>query len=128
MCENDNKRRFLGTLMMLGLLVGSLVGGQLGDRLGRKRTMLLAITLIAPLTMFSGFSPNYVTYAILRFVCCCCLPLVWVCKGPLTLELFGTKYRKWVIIAQDFVSALSQMVLVLIIYYEIWCKKNTKKF
>ena len=31
-CDNESKRRLLGTLMMLGLLLGSLVGGRLPDR------------------------------------------------------------------------------------------------
>ena len=117
-CEDDHKHRFLGTLMMLGLLFGSLVGGQLGDRIGRKRTMLLAVTIIIPTTMFGGFSPNYPAYAILRFVSCSCLPLIWVCRGNLILELFGTEHRKWVIFVLDFTSALSQIVVVLIIYLE----------
>ena len=41
-CDDESKRRLLGTLMMLGLLIGSLIGGRLGDKFGRKITLLIS--------------------------------------------------------------------------------------
>ena len=115
-CDQESKRRLLGTLMMLGLLIGSLIGGPLSDRFGRKITMLISQVILTPVVMFSGFSPNYTTYAVLRVISATCLPPMWLCGHSLTLELFGKEYRKSVVMIKDFMMPCSQLMLVLIIY------------
>ncbi len=65
-CGEQYKRRFLGTLMMLGMLLGSVVAGYLGDRIGRRRTILIAIILIGPSVAAGALAPNYEIYAALR--------------------------------------------------------------
>ena len=115
-CDQESKRKFLGTLMMLGLLIGSLIGGPLSDRFGRKITMLISQVILTPVVMFSGFSPNYATYAVLRVISATCLPPMWLCGHTLTLELFGKNYRKSVMMIKDFIMPFSQLMLVLIIY------------
>ena len=115
-CDEESKRRLLGTLLMLGLLIGSLIGGRLSDKFGRKITMLGAHLILTPVVMFGGFSPNYATYAVLRVISATCLPLMWLCGHSLTLELFGKEYRKSVVMTKDFISPVSQLILVLIIY------------
>ena len=115
-CDNESRRRLLGTLMMLGLLIGSLIGGRLSDRFGRKITMLISQLILTPVVMFGGFAPNYATYAVLRLISATCLPPMWICGHSLTLELFGKEYRRSVVMAKDFVSPFSQLILVLIIY------------
>ena len=54
--------------MMLGLLVGSFVGGRLGDAYGRKPVMFGALAILVPSVVAGGIYPNYIAYAILRFV------------------------------------------------------------
>ena len=115
-CDEESKRRLLGTLMMLGLLIGSLIGGRLSDKFGRKITMLMSQLILTPVVMFGGYSPNYTTYAILRLISATCLPPMWLCSHSLTLELFGKEYRKSVVMTKDFISPISQLILVLIIY------------
>ena len=46
-CDNEDKQKFLGTLMMSGLLVGSVVGGLSGDYFGRKRSLYAATLVMA---------------------------------------------------------------------------------
>ena len=58
-CDQESKRKFLSTIMMLGLLIGGLLGGTLSDKFGRKNTTLVATLAIIPTTMFAGYSPNY---------------------------------------------------------------------
>ena len=115
-CEDEWKRRFLGTLLMLGLLVGSIIGGRLGDKFGRKVTIFGAHIVMIPIVMFGGFSPNYATYASLRLVSATCLPIMWISGHVLTLELFGKEYRKSIAMVKDFFAPMSELVLVVIIY------------
>ena len=115
-CEDEWKRRILGTLMMLGLLVGSIIGGRLGDKFGRKVSILGAHLVMIPVVMFAGYSPNYEIYAVLRFVSATCLPIMWISGHVLTLELFGKEFRKSIAMVKDFFAPMSELVLVIIIY------------
>ena len=115
-CDEEYKRRFLGTLMMLGLLFGSFIGGWLGDKFGRKITLLVSHIILAPIVTFGGLSPNYETYAALRLISATCLPAMWISGHCLTLEIFGKEYRKSVVMVKDFVFPSGQLILVGIIY------------
>ena len=53
-CENENKRKILGTILVLGLLFGSLIGGRIGDQFGRKKAFIFAILLTVPVTIIAG--------------------------------------------------------------------------
>ena len=46
-CDNEDKQKFLGTLMMSGLLIGSVVGGLSGDYFGRKASLYAATLVMA---------------------------------------------------------------------------------
>ena len=116
-CDQEPKRRFLSTIMMLGLMLGSLLGGRLGDQFGRKATMVAAVLIIAPVVTLNGFSPNYVCYAILRLISCTCLPFIWICCNTLLLEVFGSNHRKWVVIAKDFGYSIGGSLLTLFVYF-----------
>ena len=115
-CDDEFKSRFLGTLLMLGLLIGSLIGGWLGDKFGRKVTMIASHLIMTPVVMFSGFSPNYETYAVLRLISASCLPIFWVCGHSLMLELFGKEYRNSVIMLKSAMGPPAQLILVMITY------------
>ena len=115
-CDDEWKRRLLGTLLMLGLLIGSIIGGRVGDRFGRKITILWSHIILAPIVMFAGFSPNYPIYALLRFISATCQPIMWISGHVLTLELFGKEYRKSIAIVKDFFAPMSELVLCVIIY------------
>ena len=45
-CNNEDKQKFLGTLMMSGLLIGSVIGGLSGDYFGRKKSLYAATLVI----------------------------------------------------------------------------------
>ena len=115
-CDDEWKRRLLGTLLMLGLLIGSVIGGRVGDKFGRKITILGAHLVMTPIVMFGGFSSSYEIYATLRLVSATCLPIMWISGHVLTLELFGKEYRKSIAMVKDFFAPMSELVLVIIIY------------
>lgn len=52
----------------LGSFLSQLVGGLLADRLGRRRVMLLALTLSPPFLLALGFAPGYPLILIAAFV------------------------------------------------------------
>ncbi len=115
-CDDDSKRRFLGTLMMLGLMIGSLVGGRLGDAIGRKRTMFMAVGVIAPSVFFGAFAPNYETYAALRLLTCSCLPIVWLSYHASLLECFSHRHLVPLTCVKDLMYAVALFVLVFMAY------------
>lgn len=116
-CDKESERRFLSTIMMIGLTIGSLIGGRLSDRFGRKVTMLIAVSVIVPIVTFSGYAPNYESYAILRLISCTCLPFSWICCNSLHLEIFGTDHRKSVVIAKDFTYPTGQILMILFVFF-----------
>ena len=112
----ETKRRLLSTIMMLGLMCGSLIGGRLGDKFGRRSVMLCAVTVVVPLLAFSGYAQDYTTYAVLRFIVCSALPCIWVTNHSLTMEVFGSHYRKTAVLVKDFIWPSCQLLAVLIYY------------
>ena len=53
-CDNEYKKSFLGTVLIMGLLFGSLLGGFIGDKFGRKTANFLALAAIVPFTIGAG--------------------------------------------------------------------------
>ena len=92
------------------------MGGQLSDRFGRKKTMLLSVMIIVPACMFGGYSPNYACYVTLRLITCTFLPCIWVSNHSMTMEAFGHKNRKSVIIVKDFLWPICQLILIAVVY------------
>ncbi len=79
--------------MMLGFMLGSLIGGITNDKFGRKKTMLFSCIVTVATTIGGGYSPNYLTYAVLRLICCTSLPPSWVATHNLALEIFNKVSR-----------------------------------
>ena len=57
-----------GTLFFLGMLVGAAAFGRLADRLGRRRVLLVTVSLDAVFGLLSAFSPNFAILLTLRFL------------------------------------------------------------
>lgn len=116
-CQQESKRRLLGTIMMLGLMIGSLIGGRLSDKFGRRKSMLGSIFVIVPCVMFGGYSPNYECYLILRLISCSALPCIWISNSCATVEIFDPKSRKNVMLVKDLLWPSCQLILIAIIYF-----------
>lgn len=56
------------SLTMVGYLIGCLMSGWLGDHLGRRKGLLINLTIFAIATFCGGFSPNMETLCGLRLV------------------------------------------------------------
>ena len=113
----ETRRRFLSSIMMIGLLIGSILGGRLGDKYGRRFMMLCATIIIIPIVTFAGYSRDYITYGILRLLACTAVPWIWICSHNLAMEIFGPDQRKSVVILKDLFWPASQVFAVAIYYF-----------
>jgi AAHS family benzoate transporter-like MFS transporter len=58
----------LASYTFIGLFVGAVALGALGDRVGRKRMLVVGVTIFALFMGTAGLARNYEEFAILRFL------------------------------------------------------------
>jgi putative MFS transporter len=58
----------LGSASLVGMLIGNTVGGWYADRAGRRRTMVLAVTLFSVATALTGLSVGFYSASGFRFL------------------------------------------------------------
>lgn len=58
---------WLASSALFGMMIGAMVFGTLSDKLGRKKTILLCVTLFSGFTFLGSFAESPTTFAILRF-------------------------------------------------------------
>ena len=115
-CGDQSHNKFLGTILMLGLLIGSIIGGVVADRYGRRMSMLLALILICPSLIIGAFSPNYEAYITLRFINCVGFPIVWLSIHSTILEMFSDQYKWLVASIENMLGVLSFLTLALLAF------------
>ncbi len=116
-CNLKERRKFLGTLMMFGLLTGSFLGGWASDYFGRKSSMFTALLILAPCMTATGFATSYEMYASLHLVCCTMVPILWLTKHTLCLEIFSSSHKKAVLCAKVLMWTSSLLLLVVMVYF-----------
>ena len=57
-----------GTTFFVGMVAGGVIFGRISDTFGRKIALIIGIFLCAVAQLAGGFSKNYVTYVIFRFI------------------------------------------------------------
>jgi len=92
-CEDEWKQTLASTTYMFGMLFGGVLLGNLADIIGRRLSFTLNNFLLASVMTASAFSPDVVTFCVLRFFCGVAgvfhfnIIFVW------GVEAVGSKYR-----------------------------------
>lgn len=58
----------LASAALFGMMFGAMIFGTLSDKLGRKKTILICVSLFSGFTFLGAFASNPVEFAILRFI------------------------------------------------------------
>jgi AAHS family benzoate transporter-like MFS transporter len=58
----------LGSCALVGMMVGALFFGPLSDRIGRRKTIMICVTLFSAFTVINGFAHGPEEFAICRFI------------------------------------------------------------
>ncbi|MBI2172396.1 MAG: MFS transporter [Chloroflexi bacterium] len=91
---------------LAGTFIGALIGGMLGDRIGRKRTLLIGLTMFSTGMVLKGLSPNFVVFNIV-----CWTGALGVGSAiPLTFTLLAeyapAKYRGTVLVTMGIMAII----------------------
>ena len=92
-CEKENLKKLLNTILILGILFGSMIGGWIGDRFGRKLACFLPCLIWIPTVIGAGFVNSFEAYAALHFIYTACLPLNWINTNVYLSEIFSPGWR-----------------------------------
>ena len=115
-CEMQYKQMILAVMVMSGLTIGSEIGGRLGDKYGRKIVMLVSTLVIVPTVMFSGYSNDFWTYAVLKLICISALPCIWFNSHNLVIEIFSKDRRKNAVVIKEILWPIGGLGLVIVFY------------
>ena len=100
-CDKEYLKNILRQILILGLLFGSIIGGWLGDKFGRKKATFLALLIMAPSVILTGFVNSYVAYATLHFIYSSTLPIIWVNVIVYSSEIYSPSWRYGFTIANE---------------------------
>ncbi|CAH2053985.1 unnamed protein product, partial [Iphiclides podalirius] len=93
-CGRSWLASFTQMMLQLGVLLGSILFGFLSDRYGRKNTFLTSISSLIVLGFAIPFSPDYVTFTVLRFFLGMATAGTMVVSFVLVMETAGPNYRE----------------------------------
>ncbi|XP_030760231.1 synaptic vesicle glycoprotein 2B-like isoform X2 [Sitophilus oryzae] len=67
LCIEEHKKEWLVSITLLAMACGSLIWGILGDYIGRRRALLLALTVTSLFSAVASVMPTYGTFMTARF-------------------------------------------------------------
>ena len=88
-CSNDYYRSVSSSVDMASKMGSSIVWGLLSDKFGRKRTILVCSVFLTLTGVASSFSPNMITFIVLRGTVAFCATGLFLCGFVYCMELVG---------------------------------------
>ena len=67
-CDKKFIKNVIGTTYMVGLMIGSFGFGLLSDAIGRRKTLIIGLTLTSVSGVLGAFMPNAILFGIMRFL------------------------------------------------------------
>jgi len=116
-CDDEWKIPAASSAYMVGLLVGSFLLGTIADLIGRKITFTLVSLSLAIVMTATAFSPNYLTFAILRFFAGIFGMGIFLITFVWGMEATGKKYRVIVGVMYQSIFSIGDCLLGLVAYY-----------
>jgi OCT family organic cation transporter-like MFS transporter 4/5 len=95
-CDRVKIIYFIMTIQMIGVFIGSPIFGQISDSFGRKWTLFGSVAMLIFFGTISAFSPNWQTFAALRFLVGFCLGGTITTAHVILVEMLSQKHRLWV--------------------------------
>lgn len=93
MCDRAGMHASIGAAPMGGYILGGFIFGSLSDKLGRKPTFLLSNLILLSSGIACALAPNYLTFAIGRFIVGASIAGVESACFVMSLELVGPSKR-----------------------------------
>ncbi|KAF7996813.1 hypothetical protein HCN44_002459 [Aphidius gifuensis] len=120
-CEREWMRSTSESLLMTGVMVGSICLGSLSDHMGRRPVFFFSLIVQLVAGMAIAFSPNYITYVILRLIVGISVGGVYTIAFVISLEMVGPSKRRITgICCQLFWTTGYVLVGVLAYFFRNW--------
>jgi putative MFS transporter len=94
---SHTEKAFMGSAVFVGFFIGALISGKLSDTRGRKPTFIIGALLVCIFATGSAFSPNYLSFLILRALNGLGIGMSIPSSTSLATEITPTVYRAWVL-------------------------------
>ncbi|XP_038053165.1 organic cation transporter protein-like [Patiria miniata] len=115
-CDREDLPGYAQSVWFAGLLVGSLLWGSVGDWIGRRKTFILAFSLVTISSIVTSFVPSFTAYTAMRFFTAACsyggVLMVYV----LMSEIVGPKQRVTANTMLFFSFAIGYLLLTLLAF------------
>ena len=113
-CSNDWYRSVSSSVYMASKMGSSILWGLMSDKYGRKRSILLCSVLLTLTGVASSFSPNMITFIILRGTVAFCAMGLFLCGFVYCMELVGGVWSTLVSFGLEYSWALGYITVPLL--------------
>ncbi|XP_072036910.1 organic cation transporter protein-like [Amphiura filiformis] len=115
-CDESSFSNLAQSIFFAGVLCGDILFGAIADRVGRRHTLLVALVIQLTAGIATVFSPNYLTFVILRFLIACATGGIMILSLVIGTEFVGPSKRIVVCVLNYMFSTLGSMSLALLAF------------
>uniref|UniRef100_A0A0K2UHE9 Major facilitator superfamily (MFS) profile domain-containing protein n=1 Tax=Lepeophtheirus salmonis TaxID=72036 RepID=A0A0K2UHE9_LEPSM len=115
-CDESEKKSRVSAIVMVGYLIGSILFGSLPDKFGRKKILLIGVSLMFVSGCFTAFCQGYYSFLVSRALVGITLPVVETTLMVMGIELVGPSKRTLAGIGQWFFESFGLLLTALIAF------------